>query len=150
MWLPIVPGGGTARRHETDRLLPKAASQETSHRTAAQDRSTIVFWRLRYGLDDPGFESWPAQETFLFSRNVQTDYAAHPASCSICTDVPSSGIKRPRREVDHSPPSSADVKDQWSYNLILLYAFAAHKGNLYLYPFLWLPISCLSLISLIP
>jgi hypothetical protein len=25
------------------------------------------------------------------------------------------GVKRPEREADHSPPSSAEVKDAWSY-----------------------------------
>jgi hypothetical protein len=25
------------------------------------------------------------------------------------------GVKRPRREADHSPPSSAEVKNAWSY-----------------------------------
>jgi hypothetical protein len=28
------------------------------------------------------------------------------------------GIKQPRREVDHSSPSSAEVKDAWSYTSI--------------------------------
>jgi hypothetical protein len=27
------------------------------------------------------------------------------------------GIKQPGREADHSPPSSAEVKNAWSYNL---------------------------------
>jgi hypothetical protein len=26
------------------------------------------------------------------------------------------GVKRPGREADHSPPSSAEVKNEWSYN----------------------------------
>jgi hypothetical protein len=25
------------------------------------------------------------------------------------------GVKRPEREVDHSPPSSAEVKNEWTY-----------------------------------
>jgi hypothetical protein len=34
------------------------------------------------------------------------------------------GIKRPRREADHSPPSSAKVTNQWHYiPLLLLHAF---------------------------
>jgi hypothetical protein len=28
------------------------------------------------------------------------------------------GVKRPRREADHSPPSSAKVKNAWSYTSI--------------------------------
>ena len=31
------------------------------------------------------------------------------------------GVKRPRREVNHSPPSSAKVKDTWSYTPTLPY-----------------------------
>jgi len=27
----------------------------------------------------------------------------------------SSGVRRPGREVDHSPPSSTEVKNEWSY-----------------------------------
>ena len=38
----------------------------------------------------------------------------HPASHSVSTGVLSRGIKRPEPEVDHSPPSSAEV-NEWSY-----------------------------------
>jgi hypothetical protein len=31
------------------------------------------------------------------------------------TEAPSSGVKRPRREADLSPQSSAEVKNAWSY-----------------------------------
>jgi hypothetical protein len=31
-------------------------------------------------------------------------------------EVPSLGVKMPGREADHSPPSSAEVKNVWSYN----------------------------------
>jgi hypothetical protein len=33
-----------------------------------------------------------------------------------------SGVKRPEREADHSPPSSAEAKDAWSYTLTPLMA----------------------------
>jgi hypothetical protein len=33
------------------------------------------------------------------------------------------GIKRPGREADHSPPSSADVKNAWNYTSTPPYAF---------------------------
>jgi hypothetical protein len=39
-----------------------------------------------------------------FVHNVQTGSGAHPASYQM-------GIKRPGREADHSPPSSAEVKN---------------------------------------
>jgi hypothetical protein len=41
------------------------------------------------------------------------------------TGVPSLGVKRPGREADHSPPSSAKVKNAWSYTSTPQYAFMA-------------------------
>jgi hypothetical protein len=35
------------------------------------------------------------------------------------------GVKQPWREVDHSPPSSAEVKNAWSYTSALPYVFMA-------------------------
>jgi len=44
------------------------------------------------------------------------------------------GIKRPRCEADHSPPSSAELKNEWSYTSIPQYVFIAwclvkHRNN---------------------
>jgi flagellar basal body-associated protein FliL len=39
------------------------------------------------------------------------------------TGALSLGVNRPRRAADHSPPSSAEVKDAWSYNSVFQYAF---------------------------
>jgi hypothetical protein len=36
---------------------------------------------------------------------------AHPASYPVGTGALSPGIKRPGREADHSPPTSAEVKN---------------------------------------
>jgi hypothetical protein len=35
------------------------------------------------------------------------------------------GVKRPRYEADHSPPSSAEVKNAWSYTSTPQYVFMA-------------------------
>jgi hypothetical protein len=35
------------------------------------------------------------------------------------------GAKRPRREADHSPPTSAEIKNAWSYIYTPKYAFMA-------------------------
>jgi len=35
------------------------------------------------------------------------------------------GVKRPRREADHSPPSSAEVKNVWSISPLPQYVFMA-------------------------
>ena len=52
-----------------------------------------------------------------FSRlqNVQTDSGAHLASCLLDTGVLPWRIKQPGHDVDHSHPSSAEVKNEWSY-----------------------------------
>jgi hypothetical protein len=49
-------------------------------------------------------------------QNVQTVSGAHRVSYSMSTGVLSPGAKRPGREVNHSPPSSAEVKNEWSYS----------------------------------
>jgi len=41
---------------------------------------------------------------------LATDSGAHPTSYPVGT-----GLRRPRCEVDHSHPSSAEVKNTWSY-----------------------------------
>jgi len=71
-------------------------------------RDSAVGIATRYGLDDPGFESrWGAR----FSAPVQTGPGAHPVSYTVGTgSVP--GVKRPGRDVDHPPPSSAEVKER--------------------------------------
>jgi len=62
----------------------------------------------RYGLDGPGIESpWGA----IFSTHVQTGPEAHPASYLMGTG-PFPGVKRPRRGVDHPPPSRVEVKER--------------------------------------
>jgi hypothetical protein len=54
------------------------------------------------------------QGRFSLRHNVQTGSGTHPASYAMGTRVISSGEKRPRHEADHSPPSSAEVKNAWS------------------------------------
>jgi hypothetical protein len=52
-------------------------------------------------------------EDFSSSLCVQTGSGAHPASCTMGTGGPISGGKaQPGRDADHSPPSSADVKNE--------------------------------------
>jgi hypothetical protein len=62
------------------------------------DRDSSVGIANRYGLDGPGIESrWGP--------------GAHPASYTMGTgSFP--GVKRPGRDVDHPPPSSARVKER--------------------------------------
>jgi hypothetical protein len=66
-----------------------------------------------YGLDDlaNGVRSPAGAKDFLSILCVQTGSGAHPASCTMGTGGPLTGAKaRPRRDADHSPLSSAEVK----------------------------------------
>jgi hypothetical protein len=68
-----------------------------------------------YGLDDRAIGvRFPAGAKY-FSSNlcVQTGSGANPASCTVGTGGPFPGGKaRPGRDADHSPPSSAEVKNE--------------------------------------
>jgi hypothetical protein len=68
-----------------------------------------------YGLDDRAIEvrSPIGAEDFSSSPCVQTGSEAHPASYPMGTGGPFPGGKaRPGRDADHSPPSSAEVKNK--------------------------------------
>jgi hypothetical protein len=52
---------------------------------------------------------------FYFHHRVQSGSGAHPASYPIGTRGSFSAVKRPGRETDHSPPSSAEVKNARRY-----------------------------------
>ena len=73
------------------------------------------YYYYYYWPDGPGFKSRQRQEIFHFSKTVQTRSGAHPAFYSVATGALSPGVKRPGRKVDYSPPSSAEVKNEWSY-----------------------------------
>jgi hypothetical protein len=51
---------------------------------------------------------------FSLHHRVQNGSGAHPASYPMDTGAFSLAVKRPGREADHSPPSSAEVKNAWS------------------------------------
>jgi hypothetical protein len=74
-------------------------------------------------MDDQGFRSRQGLVIFLFitvSRpavgSIQPPIQWVPVSLSL-------GVKRSGREADHSPPSSAEVKNAWSYTFTPKYNF---------------------------
>jgi hypothetical protein len=54
-----------------------------------------------------GFEFWLGQGIFLFCQMFRMGMGV-PSGYRV-------GIKQPGRDVDHSPPSSSEVKNEWSY-----------------------------------
>jgi hypothetical protein len=75
--------------------------------------SSSVGIALGYGLDDRGPRvRFPAGAgNFSLRHRVQNGAGAHPAFYSVGTRGSFPGIKWSKREADHSPPSSAEVKE---------------------------------------
>jgi hypothetical protein len=74
-----------------------------------------------YGLDDRVIEdrSPAGAEDFSSSLCVQTASGAHPASYPMGTGGSFHGGKaRPESDADHSPPSSAEVKNEQELYLL--------------------------------
>jgi hypothetical protein len=72
-----------------------------------------------YGLENRGFESRQRLEIFLFitaprpaPRPTQPPNQWLPGAVSL-------GVKWPGRKAEHSPPSSAEVKNVWRYTSTL-------------------------------
>jgi hypothetical protein len=66
-----------------------------------------------------GVRSPTEAEDFSSSLYVQTGSGAYPASCAMGTGGPFPGGKaRPGRDADHSPPSSAEVKNEQELYLL--------------------------------
>jgi hypothetical protein len=79
---------------------------------------------------------------FSLHHRIQTGSEAHQLSYPMGTRALSLGIKRPGREACQSPPSSAEVKNAWSYTstpplrlhgVVLSYEKKKHRDNFTFY-----------------
>jgi hypothetical protein len=68
---------------------------------------------LRFG-QPRNLGSMPGTGKKFFSQSVHTGCGAHPALVFNGYQGPSLGVKRQGREADYLPPSSAEVKNEWS------------------------------------
>jgi hypothetical protein len=59
--------------------------------------------------EESGFDSWQGRGSSL--HNGHTGPGVHPVSSHCVPGTLYPGVKRPAREADHSPPSSAEVKN---------------------------------------
>jgi hypothetical protein len=74
-------------------------------------RDSIVAIATGYWLDGWGFDCLHGQEIFLFLTTSRPALGrTQPPIQWVPGDI-SPGLKRPKREADHSPPSSAEVKN---------------------------------------
>jgi hypothetical protein len=90
-----------------------------------------VQW-LGYELEDRGSIRGRGR-FFCFRHRVQTGSGPHPASYPTSTGDYFPGVKRPGREAEHSPPSSAEVKNEWSCTstpyVFLTWCLVQHRDN---------------------
>jgi hypothetical protein len=115
--------------------------------TKSRDGSVGI--ALGYGLDDRGlgFDSRRGLGIFLFTTASRTALGPTHPRIQWVSGVLSLGVKRPGREADHSPTSSAEVKECVELYLCSLNTLSwcgaqvqkSAQGRLYL--FIW--ITCL-------
>jgi hypothetical protein len=80
-----------------------------------------------YGLVNGGVGVQVSVGSRIFSSTYCPDWIWGPSSILIYGywGLFPLGVKRPRLEADHSPPSSAEVKEMWIYTSTPPYAFMA-------------------------
>jgi hypothetical protein len=62
-----------------------------------------------------GFDSWRGLGNFLVTTVSRTALGATQPPIQWVPRALSLGVKRPGREADHSPLSSTEIKNSWSY-----------------------------------
>jgi hypothetical protein len=99
------------------------------HKTYIFSRSSLVWNALDLltscNLGSPLFVSQHGQNIYLLQNRLDRLWGPH--SQSFMLGVPK--VKRVRREVNHSHPPTADVKNKWSYTSTSLYTFIAWRGK---------------------
>ena len=105
-------------------------------------------WRIGYGLNGPGGSN-PARGKRSLSYPKVSGLSLWPTLPPV-QFVP--GVRWPGREVNHSPRSSAEGKNEWSWTSTPLYAFITRTGRYLFFTFcrvgpgqLDVTISCLDL-----
>jgi hypothetical protein len=72
-------------------------------------------FHIRVCINGDGVPVPVGARNFSPHHRVQTGSGTHPASYPMGIRGSFFGMKRPGREADRSPPSSAEVKNAWSY-----------------------------------
>jgi hypothetical protein len=101
----------------------------TALRNRSHDGAVGIATPLRVG--QPRNRSFTGNDKrFVFSLQiVQSGSEAHVVSCSVRTGVLFPTFKQPRYESEHSPLSSPEVKNEWSYTFLPPCAIIAYTGT---------------------
>jgi hypothetical protein len=62
-----------------------------------------------YGAGHPWFD-YQQGHVFSLRQNIQTSSGDHRAYCPVGTGASLPGVKWPKREADHSPPTGAEIR----------------------------------------
>jgi hypothetical protein len=114
-------------------------SRKALHKAKTFKSNTSAGIALGYGLDDRWFESRQGLGIFLLTTASRPALGPTQPPIQWVPGALSLGVNQPGREVDHLPPSSAEVKIVWSYTSTSQYAFMAWcpvkgEGQIHLYP----------------
>jgi hypothetical protein len=83
----------------------------TSSRGRAVISQSVQRWATGWTIGVPGFDSRRGLGIFLQTTPSRTALGPTQPPIQWVPGALSLGVKRPRREADHSPPSSAEVKE---------------------------------------
>jgi hypothetical protein len=87
------------------------------------NRDSVVGIATSYGLNDREVGVRVPIGSRIFSSLRCPDLGSTQLPIQWVPGALSPGVKRPRREADHSPPTSAEVKKMWIYTSTPSYAF---------------------------
>jgi hypothetical protein len=76
---------------------------------------SVQRWATGWTIGVLGFDSRQGLEIFPFTTAYRTALGSTQPPIQWVPGALSLGVKRPGSEADHSPPSSAEVKNEWSY-----------------------------------
>jgi hypothetical protein len=76
-------------------------------------------------------DSQQGQETFL--QSVGMDLGSTRLPSHWAPGVFSPGVKQPGREADHSPPSSVEVRNEYSYTSISPYDCTEYTETIFIF-----------------
>jgi hypothetical protein len=111
-WLPIRP------IHLTER-------NRLTHLPAFWRYQSNLGWATGWTIGVLGFDSLRGLGIFLFTTASRTAQRPTQPPIQWVPGPLSLEVKRSGRESDHSPPSSAEVKNAWSYTSTSQYVFMA-------------------------
>jgi hypothetical protein len=94
---------------------PYAVSCKTNQQTRAVMAQSVQRWATGWKIGVLGFDSRRGLGIFLFTTASRTVLGPTQPPIECVSGALFLGVKWPGRKADHSPPSSAEVKNEWCY-----------------------------------